>query len=297
MNSRAGLMAKSRRHTTPLAVFVALCAAGVARADVPRLSADNAAQLVGKDATLDIVVVSLKFAERRQMQFLSSSANFRGRSNLAVAIRKDDLANFERAGIDDLKARYENRRIRASGRVVRDEGQVLLLVHTPDQIEVLGPAPETPPKDEKPRTLVVVNERGDESTFNLPLEDSLPRQSLRVEHEGEKAVYAGVALAAVLERADVELGQDARGRRLARYVVVSARDDYAVVFSVAEVDPYLSPQTILLAETVDGHPMAPNEGPLLVVSGDKHQRRWVRQIARIEVRSALAGSDRKKKEK
>jgi hypothetical protein len=42
-----------------------------------------------------------------------------------------------------------------------------------------------------------------------------------------------------------------------------------------------------LAEAIDGRPTG-DEGLLLAVGGDKRQRRWIRQVSRIEVRSALA---------
>lgn len=279
-----------RRAAHFVLIASAWCAATSARGDVPALTVDNSQRLIGKTATLDMTVVSTKFAERRKMQFLSSAANFRGRSNLTVAIRQKDLTSFRRAGIDDLAARYQNHRIRARGQVVRDEGQILLVVRAPGQIKVLDPDPGVPKPDDNPNALLVVDPRGREKTFKLPLAEGLPRQTLRVDHEGAVATYSGVTLAAVLEQAGITLGQQARGRQLARYVVVSANDDYAVVFSVAEIDPYLSDQTVLLAESVDGRPIATREVPLLVVSGDKRQRRWMRAVARVEVRSAAAGS-------
>jgi len=156
---------------------------------------------------------------------------------------------------------------------------------------VLDTAPAKPSDSE--RVLVVVNEQGKSIKFELPLPDSLPRQRLRVDHEGTEETYTGVTLAAVLERAGVALGRNAR--QLARYVLVSARDDFGVVFSVAEVDPFLSNQTILLIESFDGHPIAAKDAPSLAVSGDKHHRRWIRQVSRIEVRRAVAGADGEEK--
>lgn len=259
------------------------------RGELPQLSSANAEKLVGSEATLEMDVASLKLARRRQMQFLIPAANFRGSSSLSIAIRSADLKNFTTEENAGLEGRYQNRHVRATGQVVRDEGQILLMVSRPEQIKVLGPAGESPKPAETP-ALVVVDEDGQAKSFTLPLSEALKRETVRVEHEGETAVYTGVALATLLEKAGVTLGQEARGRSLARYVLVTAQDGYAVVFSAAEVDPYMSPHTVLLAETIDGRAVASKEFPLLVVTGDKRQRRWARQAARIEVRNAPLGA-------
>ena len=67
-------------------------------------------------------------------------------------------------------------------------------------------------------------------------------------------------------------------------MVVSAADGYKVVFSLAEIDPEFTTQTILLACEVDGKPLEKGDGPFrIVVPNDKKHARWIREVASIEV--------------
>jgi DMSO/TMAO reductase YedYZ molybdopterin-dependent catalytic subunit len=105
--------------------------------------------------------------------------------------------------------------------------------------------------------------------------------------EEKEHLYKGVALADVLASAGVTLGKDLRGENLAQYVVVKAADGYEVVFSLSEVDPELTDNTILLAYQMDGRPLAAQEGPFrLVVPKDKKHARWIRQLTVVKVMSA-----------
>jgi DMSO/TMAO reductase YedYZ molybdopterin-dependent catalytic subunit len=93
-------------------------------------------------------------------------------------------------------------------------------------------------------------------------------------------------LAAVLERIDAPLGQRLRGPALRSYVVVRAADGYAVVLSLAEVDPAMRQSTIIVADRADGQPLPADDGPFrLVVEGDTRPARSVRQVTAIEVRT------------
>jgi hypothetical protein len=44
-------------------------------------------------------------------------------------------------------------------------------------------------------------------------------------------------------------------------VLVEATDGYRAVFSLAELDPELIDRVVLLADTKDGQPLPPREGP------------------------------------
>ncbi|WP_375584659.1 molybdopterin-dependent oxidoreductase [Cyclobacterium xiamenense] len=104
---------------------------------------------------------------------------------------------------------------------------------------------------------------------------------------GEKVRYKGVNLSAVLKEAGAPLGEALRGQNMAQYLVVRARDGYRVVFSLAEIDPALTDQVVLLAFLSNGEPLGPGVGPFrLVVPQDKRQARWVREVTDIEVKIA-----------
>ena len=268
-------------------VAVARMASGAGLADewaLPLVTWENAKEHADQPARLEATVVEVKFAQRRKLHFLSATPNFRADNNLPVAIRDADIAKFHEAGIKDMSARYLGQKIRARGTVVRDEGQWLLVVTSPGQIELQ----DNSPKPAASSKLVVINEHGAGTTLTVPLAAELPRSKIAVEHEGKQETYEGISLAALLERAGVRLGAEARGKLLGRYVVVRARDGYAAVFSVAEVDPFLVERPALLADRVNGESLPATKAPLqIVLPGDKHRRRWVGQVISIEVRNAL----------
>ncbi len=115
---------------------------------------------------------------------------------------------------------------------------------------------------------------------------ALPRQRLSLTAHGETHLYEGPTLASVLERVDAPLGERLRGPALTTYVVVRAADGYAVVLSLAEIDPAMSPTAVILADRADGLPLSAEEGPLrIVVEGDARPARSVRQVTAIEVRA------------
>ncbi len=68
-------------------------------------------------------------------------------------------------------------------------------------------------------------------------------------------------------------------------VLVEATDGYRAVFSLAELDPELTDRVTLLADTEDSQPLPPREGPFcIIVPGEKHPTRWVRQVRVVTVR-------------
>jgi hypothetical protein len=104
------------------------------------------------------------------------------------------------------------------------------------------------------------------------------------DEKGRTAAYDGVLLAEVLSRAGVAAGPALKGKALSSYVVITARDDYQVVFSLAELDPAMGDSNVLLADTIDGVPISAAQGPLRIIAPrDKQNSRWVRQVAKIEV--------------
>jgi len=111
-----------------------------------------------------------------------------------------------------------------------------------------------------------------------------PRKQLEFTQEGKTLKYEGVLVAEVLKRAGVPLGGDLRGPALSIYVLASAADGYQVVFSIGELDPAMSANDIIIADTFDGQPLSDTQGPLrLVVPKDTRAARSVRMLTRIDV--------------
>jgi hypothetical protein len=65
---------------------------------------------------------------------------------------------------------------------------------------------------------------------------------------------------------------------------VEAEDGYRVVFSLAELDPGFLDAEVLVADTIDGAPLGPKQGPFkLVAPHEKRPARWVRMLRSITV--------------
>lgn len=102
--------------------------------------------------------------------------------------------------------------------------------------------------------------------------------------DGKEHVFKGVRLVDILDSAGVTLGKDLRGENLAKYILIKAVDGYEVIFSLPEVDPEFTGQTILLAYQVDGNPLPKGEGPFRIVApNDKRPARWIRELTTIKV--------------
>jgi hypothetical protein len=246
-------------------------------------SADEVAKSVGQIAAVEITVVEVKHPQRREAVFLSSSANFRSPQNISVMIRDADLPQFSTNGVNSLKAKYSGKHIRVRGEIARDEGQLVVRISSPEQLEIVEPTVKPASEHE----IVVTNEDGKSRRLLAEELAKLQQEQFRVEHEGKQSTYSGVSLAAVLKYAGTILGEEARGRYLKRCVIVSGSDGYQVLLSVGEIDPFLSQQTVLLADKCDGKVLSTTEGPWrLVVGGDQRHRRWVRSVTSIDIRYA-----------
>jgi hypothetical protein len=85
----------------------------------------------------------------------------------------------------------------------------------------------------------------------------------------------------------VPAGHALHGKALMSYVVVGAADGYHVVFSLPELDGSFTDRIVLIAQTRDGHALAPPEGPYrLIVPGEKREARWVREVTSVDVEKA-----------
>jgi hypothetical protein len=74
----------------------------------------------------------------------------------------------------------------------------------------------------------------------------MPRMSIDIQdpHHVEMQHYEGVRLSDLLAKAGVPMGDKLRGRTMAMYVLAQASDGYAVVYSVAGLDPAIHPPAI-----------------------------------------------------
>jgi hypothetical protein len=113
---------------------------------------------------------------------------------------------------------------------------------------------------------------------------ALPRTAVKIPAQNAEVTYEGVAIRELLTRAGVPAGQAMHGPDLASAVVVTGADGYRVAFGIAEFDPLFTDRIGILADRKNGAPLSGNEAPfVLILTGEKHPSRWVRQVVSIEV--------------
>jgi DMSO/TMAO reductase YedYZ molybdopterin-dependent catalytic subunit len=115
---------------------------------------------------------------------------------------------------------------------------------------------------------------------------NLPRTKVPVENSTSKKtqVYEGVLVEDLLKKAGAPMGSKLSGPAMAAYVLVEAADNYRVIFSLAEFDSGFQESNILLADTLNGLPLAADQGPFkLIAPHEKRPARWVKMVKSIAV--------------
>jgi hypothetical protein len=101
--------------------------------------------------------------------------------------------------------------------------------------------------------------------------------------EGKKSgSYTGVLLWALLEKA-ATIDESGKNAQLRHTLSVVGRDGYAVALAIGEIDPHYEGKSVIVAYA-GGEPPASFGALRLVVPGDAHGGRSVRDVAAIEVR-------------
>ena len=148
------------------------------------------------------------------------------------------------------------------------------------------------PRDVRPQTTSGTGElrvTGDVSApLSLTVSDlkRMTRKTVSVvnPHEKKTETYEGVLLEEILRKAGVPQGEQLRGSAMATYVVAEAEDGYRVVFSLPELDSGILESDVIVADTMDGAPLAAKQGPFrLVAPHEKRPARWVRMLKSITV--------------
>lgn len=107
---------------------------------------------------------------------------------------------------------------------------------------------------------------------------------IRKDRDGKDHTYSGVVVAEILAKAGVTLGSELRGENLAKFLLVEASDGYQVLFALAELDKGFTDRTIILADKVDGQPLAPADGPFrIIVQDEKKPARCIKQVTVMKV--------------
>lgn len=107
----------------------------------------------------------------------------------------------------------------------------------------------------------------------------------RAEVKSGARTYDGPVLTYVLRAGGLPVGPRLHGDPLRAYVVMTGKDGFQAVYSLAELDKDFHDDLVILADHVDGKPLPEKEAPWRVASsGDKKGWRSVFGLARIEAR-------------
>lgn len=113
---------------------------------------------------------------------------------------------------------------------------------------------------------------------------AMPRATVEIKEESRTVVYEGVRVSEILKRAAPAGSADLRSYPLTSYVIATANDGYQILFSLGELDPTLTSNDIIVADTIDGKPLFAYQGPLRIVAPkDSRGARSLRMLERIEV--------------
>jgi hypothetical protein len=145
------------------------------------------------------------------------------------------------------------------------------------QMEHSAPSPST--------HLTIKTYEGKTLTLSPEELAALPHKSVSVFNAHSKAneTYSGVPLADLLSKVDVPLGESVRGKVFLTGVVASGVDGYGVLYSLAEVDPFIHTGDVIVADTVDGKKLDKDGAFKMVSSEERRPARWVRNLASISV--------------
>jgi hypothetical protein len=156
---------------------------------------------------------------------------------------------------------------------------------------ILGPiaaAAALVPFTASSQTVALRGPAGESRTLTAADLAGLPHDQVVLPSEhGPARTYAGVPLTLLLQSVGAPAGKMLRGPAMADVVVVAASDGYRVALALAETDPGVRAQKILLADTADGAPLGADDGPFrLVVGGDLRAARSARMVTSITVETA-----------
>ncbi len=137
-------------------------------------------------------------------------------------------------------------------------------------------------------TLTVTGLDGKQMTYGVADLKAMPHKTVAVYNEHAKAneSYSGVALTDLLAKAGAPTGEKLRGKGFLLYVVAEGTDHYKVVYSIDETDPLNHNGDVIVADSLNGAPIAEDGAFKLVSSEDKRPARWVRNLSAITLKGA-----------
>ena len=122
---------------------------------------------------------------------------------------------------------------------------------------------EAPPPTAASEGVVIAGPKGEVVVDASDLKAG-PRIRVSASVHGNDHKFEGVALATLLAKVSPPIDR-LKAEALDQAVLVSARDGYRVAFGIAELDPTIRSQVIIVADTMDGAPIDAEDGPLRLI--------------------------------
>ena len=114
----------------------------------------------------------------------------------------------------------------------------------------------------------------------------LDRAEATMINHSQSHTYEGVRLTEILRLVGVPTGARLHADADRDYLVVTGKDGFRAVFSLAETDSSVQHHAVILADRMDGAPLDAHDAPFrLVVDGDQKPARSVYGVMRIEVKT------------
>ncbi len=136
-----------------------------------------------------------------------------------------------------------------------------------------------------PATVALSGLDGQTKTLSIAELDALPRVSVSVTQHDQRHTYEGALLTDVLKAVGAPSGTALRGAELTDVVLIEARDGYKVAIDLADTDAITRHDRVILADRVDGAPLAARQGPFqVIVEGDLRPARSARMVGATALR-------------
>lgn len=158
---------------------------------------------------------------------------------------------------------------------------IVLSAQQPGPTERMGHAEPSVPSTQ----LTIRGLNGASITLTPEALAAFPHKTVSVYNAHSKAneTYSGVALTDLLKKVGTPDGESVKGMVFLTGVVAEGTDHYGVLYALAEVDPSIHTGDVIVADSVNGHPLDKDGAFKLVSTEEKRPARWVRNLTQIAV--------------
>jgi hypothetical protein len=112
----------------------------------------------------------------------------------------------------------------------------------------------------------------------------MPRATATTTSDGNTNTYEGVLLYDILVKAGWQFGHVMGTRAAPACILLTGKDGFQAVFSLAEIDPQFSGVKVLVADKLDGRPLPDKYKPFRVISpNDKMRARSIYSLVKVDV--------------